>query len=862
VARFHKEEEEVMAKKAAKKTAKKTKKKTAKKISKKKASRSRDLKKNVENYEHTDTKRLNNPQVGLVNTKTEKAEKKKKYEFDPHLSPELVWASKAERTSFELPTVSLHTHEKIDPKTIIEAVRSEDGLNWEQLNLFQRPINKLSFIKEIQFYQHEKEWSNRLIAGDSLLVMNSLLEKEGFGGKVQAVYFDPPYGIKYGSNFQPFIDKRDVGDTDKDLASEPETLRAFRDTWELGVHSYLSYMRDRLLLCHGLLNDSGAIFVQISDENLHHLRELLDEVFGAENFVSIISYSTTSGHGSKYIANTQDFILFYAKKKNELKFNHLYEDKKLAGEKSGKYRSVELSNGETRPITKEEYSGREPLPEGARVFTLGDLTSKGWSEKGSFNFEFEGKTYVCPSNSHWKTNLEGMKRLVANRRVVSTGKRLMYKRYLDDFPLFPISNQWTDTSSGFSLSDPKVYAVQTRPLIVERCLQMVTDPGDLVFDPTCGSGTTAMVAEKWGRRWITCDTSRVAVTLAKQRLMTSIFDYFQLAYPEEGVASGFVYSKAERITIKSIAQSEKPETVDKVNDPIVDKTKARVMGPFTVEAVPAPIVKMSDEDVEDSYINGPKEWMDELLKTGIRLKGGEVLGLSRLEPLQGTRWLHAEGDTSEEIPQRVVVSFGPDFAPLEQKQVEMALQEAETIKPSPTIIVFAAFQFDPEASKDIDDLDWGGVTILKVQMNADLFTDDLKKKRSGNESFWLIGRPDITLVEAENKKWQVQVNGFDYYNTKSGTVESGGQGKIAMWMLDTDYDGRSVLPRQVFFPMAGKKEGWANLAKTLKAEIDEELIEAYRGVESLPFELGEHRRIAVKIVDDRGIESLIVEDVQ
>ena len=422
----------------------------------------------------------------------------------------------------------------------------------------------------------------------------------------------------------------------------------------------------------------------------------------------------------------------------------------------------------------------------------------------------------------------------------------------------------------------KVYVVQTAAKVIQRCLVMTTDPGDLVLDITCGSGTTAYVAEQWGRRWITCDTSRVALTIAKQRLMTSMFDYYQLAHPAEGVDSGLVYRTLPRVTLKSIANNEPPDQETLYDQPAIEKQKVRVAGPLTVEAVPAPAVKAlgdvgsSVTPADDSVARSGEtvrqgEWRDELLKTGIRGKAGQRIAFARVEPLPGTRWLHADAETKEDKPQRVVVSFGPEHAPLEQRQVELALGEAETLRPKPKIVVFAAFQFDPEAAKDIDETNWPGVTLLKAQMNADLVTEDLKKKRASNESFWLIGQPDVELEKigkGEHKgKYRVTVNGFDYYNTITGTIESGGADKIAMWMLDPDYDGRSLFPRQVFFPMAAEGDGWAKLARNLRAEIDEDLIEAYRGTVSLPFEAGKHKQAAVKIVDARGIESLKLIDL-
>ncbi|MBU2446272.1 MAG: site-specific DNA-methyltransferase, partial [Bacteroidetes bacterium] len=742
----------------------------------------------------------------------------------------------------------------------------------------------------VEFYKHRHNWSNRLVAGDSLLVMNSMIEKEGLAGQVQMIYFDPPYGIKYGSNFQPFVNKRDVKDgKDEDLTGEPETIKAFRDTWELGIHSYLTYLRDRLLLARELLNESGSCFVQISDENVHHVREMMDELFGEKNFVSMMCFTKTGGFQSKFVDSLYDMVLFYAKDKNQLKFRKLYESKEISRSGLANYPFVEMGDGTTHPLTTEERGDPELLPKGARLFGIHALTSGGAASDAQ-PFEFEGKTWFPKSGEHWKAKYpEGMKNLAKAGRIVATATRIGYKRYLDDFPSIPISNIWTDTRGEMNIT----YVVQTVEKVIQRCLLMTTDPGDLVFDPTCGSGTTAFVAEQWGRRWITCDTSRVATTLAKQRLMTALFDYYELAHPEEGVGSGFKYETVPHITLKSIANNEPPATETLYNKPFIDNSKHRVTGPFTVEAVPSLSVRSIDdvERIGDS-LHPPdnsiarsgetlrqSEWRDELLRSGIRGKHKQIINFTRVEPLSGTKWLHADAETQTPLNppfqkggtqggSRVVISFGPEHAPLEQRQVALAIEEAQMLIPKPKMIVFAAFQFDPEAAKDIDETNWPGVALLKVQMNADLLTDDLKKKRSSNESFWLIGSPDVVVKKikekikakknyaAEKILYQVEVLGFDYYNTRTGNVESGGKDKIAMWMLDTDYDGRSLFPRQVFFPMAGEKDGWARLTKNLKAEIDEELIEAYKGTVSLPFEAGEYKRIAVKIVDDRGIESL------
>lgn len=564
-----------------------------------------------------------------------------------------------------------------------------------------------------------------------------------------------------------------------------------------------------------------------------------------------------------------------------------------------------------------------------------------------------------------------MNRAIKANRIFALGKDPYYKQYQRDFPLSQFENCWTDKPPARG----KQYVVETAEKFIERCLLMTTDPGDLVLDPTCGSGTTAFVAEKWGRRWITCDTSRVAVTLAKQRLMTASYDYYELKYPHEGLRGGFVYKTVPHVTLKSIANNpeideihaamhpailaaladlnaalratppapfavgeggrkgqridfkaptgrkerlpsgeeapvgallewevpfdfppEWPESARAAfeafhaarqamqrrmdasiashadqetlyDQPTVSKSKLRITGPFTVEAVPFPTVLPLDEQAPaleaDASVARSGEssrqhrWRDELIKTGIRGKGGQMLRFAELETLpsgEGYRHLHCAGhlDSGE----RVVVSFGPEHAALEQRQVELAMREAGELFPRPKMIVFCAFTFDPEAAKDIDAT--RGIVALKAQMNTDLLTEDLKKARSSNQSFWLMGQPEVELRKLPDGHWQVEVHGFDYFDTARGELVSGGKGKIAAWSLDTNYDDRSLFPTQVFFPMAGDKDGWHKLKRDIKAELDERLLDRLHGTVSLPFEAGSYRKVAVKIVDDRGIESLKV----
>jgi adenine-specific DNA-methyltransferase len=821
----------------------------------------------IEQYEHKDKQRVNNPPVGLVDAHTDNGGyKKKTYQYDPHLDPQLQWAGKAEHTSFDVPTVSLHVHERIDPRRIIETVKKEkEQEKYTQMSLFEE--QKKPLREAIEFYKHKENWSNRLIAGDSLLVMNSLLEKEGMGGKVQMVYFDPPYGIKYGSNFMPFVNKKNVDDgKDDDLTTEPEMIKAFRDTWELGIHSYLTYIRDRLLLAKDLLTEDGSVFLQINDNNLHLVKAVMDEVFGYDNCVNIIPFKKRASFLSRFgkgLFELFDYIIWYAKDIEKVKVNPLYVAANRDEQLKGEFRFYQDENG-VRNLT--DFDIQNPNLDLSKVFRTHSGSKKSKTPKNIDPININGQLLSPPNGHEWKADPDGMKRLADMNRLVGNSPSRPYKIFFSDFPYQLLNNLWHDTLA----EQFPIYAVQTDELPIQRCMLLTTLPGDLVLDITCGSGTTAYVAEQWGRRWITCDTSRVALTLAKQRLMTANFDYYELAYPNEGVGSGFKYKAAKRIKLETLANNLQPDEIQFIDQPISNNKKQRVTGPFTMEAVPSPVAK-SFEDVEADTITDADisvsrsgetlrqdEWRNELHRAGVRTKGGTLIEFTRVEPLSGTRFLQAEAETKEDNPKRVVVCFGPEHAPLEQRTVELALEEARTLKPKPEIILFCAFHFDPEARKDIEETNWPGITLLEAQMNADLLTDDLKKKRSSNESFWLIGQPDVQITEIktgdDKGKHTIEVHGFDYYNPKTGTVDSGGKGDIAMWMLDHDYDGRSLFPSQVFFPMAGAKDGWATLAKNLKAEIDEEKIEAFGGTVSLPFTAG--KNVAVKIIDARGIESL------
>ncbi len=507
------------------------------------------------------------------------------YPRDPSLDPQLVWKGKDEqdRQPLEVPSVPVYIQEKIHPKAIVENVRAQAKKGQPdqmQLALFA-DFNGLVFEELIEFYQHEQNWSNRMILGDSLLVMTSLAEKERLKGKVQMVYIDPPYGIKFGSNWQVSTRKRDVRDGRvEDATRQPEQIKAFRDTWELGIHSYLAYLRDRLVAARELLTETGSVFVQIGDENVHLVRCLMDEVFGSENCVCVIAVQKAPYATSNTLPVVHDYLCWYARLASEVKYKQLYRAKSEVAS-IHLYRLGLASDGLTyRTLSAEEMSSGRVQGD-YRQYRLVSLISQGPSSS-STPFNYRDRAYQPPVTSHWKVVPEGLRRAAMAGRIQETPNSLQFRSFIDDFPISILHNLWTDTITG-SFNEDKLYVVQTPTKVVERCILMTTDPGDLVLDPTCGSGTTAYVAEQWGRRWITIDTSRVALALARTRLMAARFPYYVLADSPEGIKTdaeasgqlppsslpktdndvkkGFVYKRVPHVTLKSIANNEEIDII-------------------------------------------------------------------------------------------------------------------------------------------------------------------------------------------------------------------------------------------------------------------------------------------------------------
>lgn len=789
--------------------------------------------------------------------------------------PFLNWAGKAERLSFDVPTLPLFIHERLSTKAIIETLAGHKTDKQEDMfTLFGDPQHSIT-DQVLKSYEYQDNWTNRMVLGDSLVVMNSMLHYEGLGGQVQMIYMDPPYGVKFGSNFQPFVRKRDVShNDDEDMTREPEMVQAYRDTWELGLHSYLTYLRDRLLLARDLLTPSGSIFVQISDENLHHVREVMDEVFGAENFLSVITVRKTTSEGSSYLGTTSDFLLWYGKEKLRSKYNQIFIQR--SDEADSRYDQVMLQDGKIRPATEAEMDGNSPLPSGARLFRVDNITSSRPAGEGDLReFEYGGKSFT-PGTGTFKTDLAGMQKLASTSRLhVSSKGKLNYRRFKDDFSLAAIGNLWVDISGAVqSRTDPKIYVVQTSTSIIERCLLMTTDPGDLVLDPTCGSGTTAYVAEQWGRRWITADTSRVPLALARQRLLTATFPWYELKDQHRGPAGGFTYKRKQNkkgeevggivphITLGSIANNEPPAEEVLVDRPEVESGITRVTGPFCFEAtIPTP-VDWEGDGAEDSGAGSAETYgsfvdrMLEVLRKSpvLRLEGNKTVTFKNVRPPAKSLSLSAEALVTNGQEKPVALVFGPENGAVSEKLVYEAAKEANG--KSYTHLYVVGFAIQPNARTLVEKCaEVMGVPATYVQATPDLMMGDLLKNMRSSQIFSVCGQPEIKVIKNKDKQYQIELLGLDVFDpiTMDVTHQSGND--VPAWLLDTDYNDLCFHVSQAFFP---RTSAWDNLKKALKGEYEESVWDHLSGATSAPFEAGEHKQIAVKVIDDRGNELLVV----
>lgn len=967
----------------------------------------------IRDYRH-DATRKNNPPAAIAGEGRLPAAGKTRYSYDPHLPPvlrfddtgasdrlhELInkatrqslttdeaqmlsdalsnrepwleWTGKREQGRwFEVDPVALHTHERVSARATLRVATRQDV----QRDMFADP--QQPYHEAVQFYQHEVGWANRMILGDSLTVMNSLATRDDLAGKVQMIYMDPPYGIKFGSNFQPQVQLANsgVGDKDNDLTREPEVVKAYRDTWELGVHTYLTYLRDRLIVARDLLKEEGSIFLQIGDANFHRIRALMEEVFGEQNFVSTIPFSKTVGKGSAKLDSVNDYLMWFAKNKDVMKYRQLYFPKELGGDKAKSYVWIESEDSSyRRRLTKSEQRARR-IPDGHRLFSVQNMTSQGNGATLRYPVLFNG-TEVKLSKNQWKTNPKGMERLKAANRLTMNGKSLNYVRYQSDSPFIPLNNVWTDTAIAGYSGEEKVYVVQTPRKVVSRCVLMTTDPGDLIVDPTCGGGTTALVAEQWGRRWITVDTSRVSIAIARRNLLTASFVFYETGNGSEVIGpSGFRCRTAPSVKLSDITQNvaldpifekwapimdaklevandalsatdggsrakllaklnlkrktpgdenrvtdadvrrwelpsgrwehwEVPFDTDDaypdelreavqdyratwrermsevnacieanaeqevlVDQPEVRRGVVRVSGPFTVESVhppedsigvESPIGGAPDDLIVEDYdlpsnADASINSLVHLLKgDGVRFPDNKEMRFAHLDLLRDGSLLHAEGawhNGHGDASRDVAVSFGPQYGPVTAKQVEDAMRSAN--RRGYSELLFAGFGFDGAAQAVIGSDQHPNVRLYMAHISPDVNMGDLLKQTRNSQLFSVSGAPRTKMVRVEDGRYVVEMEGVDVYDPVNNSIRSAGGDSVPAWFLDSDYDGRTFCITQAFFP---RQDAWKNLARDLKKVIEPDTFEAFKGTTSLPFPVGQHRRVAVKVIDPRGNE--------
>ena len=927
--------------------------------------------KSVENITHEEAKRRNLPSAEHQPLMRDEERHPVQVAYERRnrdLDPQLVWRGKDEQDWSDLVVNAppLYIQERVHPKALVDDLmrqsakrrdESSEGVQSGFADLFSDFNGLPSEDARTEFYQHDANWANRMVLGDSLQVMASLAEREGLRGKVQCIYIDPPYGIRFNSNFQWSTTSRDVRDGNPThITREPEQVKAFRDTWRDGIHSYLTYLRDRLTVARDLLTESGSIFVQIGDENVHRVRALMDEVFGDENFVSQIWFrKKTMPLGTKLLEQMGDWIIHYARQKASVKYRSLLMNSSVEGDNH--WNIAVFDGGMSRKLSRSEVNNHNLV---ARVFDPAQLISMspiGYSEHRDFKVELDGNTFAPAAGKSWKTDSVGMQRLKSARRLVSyeSGERLRYLLRHSDYPTTPISTTWSDTSAPSGMS----YVVETSVKPVQRCILMTTDPGDLVLDPTCGSGTAAYVSEQLGRRWVTIDTSRVALALARARIMGARFPYYILSDSREGqlkeaeiegrepserptfgdVRQGFVYERVPHITLRDIANNAEidviweeyeeklaplreslssttgqSETLEEwevprelpddwpadaaplheefwetriarqkeidasiarnaefeylYDKPYEDRNKARVAGPFTVESIsPHRMLEVDENDevfdriAESSNGYGkPYDFaqiiLDNLKTAGVQQahKEDRIVFDSlthwpgRLVCAEG-RYTQGNGDGA--VQRRAGIFVGPEFGTVSRPDLVEAAREAAEAEFD--VLVACAFNYDAHTT-EFERL--GRVPVLKARMNADLhMADDLKKTDRAN-LFVIFGEPDIDILDADDVRIQVRVNGVDVFHPNSGEVRSDGPDGIACWFIDTDYDEEAFFVRHAYF--LGASDPYRSLKTTLKAEIDAEAWESLRSDVSRPFDKPESGRIAVKVINHLGDEVMKV----
>ena len=777
--------------------------------------------------------------------------------------PRLSWRRNTGRDDVARQSHPLYIQEKVDPSWFVNHLI--DRTDAKQTHLFA--FNGFPEDAKYDWYRHSGNWSNRLIHGDASRVMASFLHREGLQGKVQMIYFDPPYGIKFDSMFQVSTKKTKGG-----APGDSKSKKAFRDAYRDGVHSYMDSIYRIATYSRMLLKDSGSFFLQISSEHVHRMAIILDEVFGAENRVVTIPFATTSASSAGSLPDVVTYLLWYAKDKSQLKFHQLYAPltRKEQIEHMSSYAMIELSNGKIRTLTQDEKDNPNLLPEGARLFRRMRLTSQGESTTGrSEPFVWNGVKYDCPKDEHWRVSHGGLKRLGEINRLVSTDKGgLHWKIYADEVPGRKINNMWYKQMPPFD----KHFIVETAESVIERCMLMATDPGDLVLDPTCGSGTTAFVAERWGRRWITIDINPVQISLCRQRVITVINDWYLTQDSHEGrreearlaglklsteidaqgrqydPGSGFVYERVPYVSAATLAYDQSPPAVLLVDRPCKKRGTKRISSPFTVESI-SPHKYVSAQEY-----SGDQNEVAATILEGIGVSGVIMPGTEERWHLEDANtWPNGSILTHQarirETGEKVAVVLLPDD---NTGGVNLINEAAEETLQYPSIkrVFILAFEFEAVAyGRQTEQR--GKLNIHKIKINNDLALKELTHKEN-DSSFVMLGEPDIDVQPHGNDKWTVQIRGYDTFDPMTGGLNHGGADTVDCWMVDTNYDGQSFFAERIHLPDKENDRQIKKLKTKLAASINHTHWESMMSLKSMPFETPKTGRIAVRIITVYG----------
>ena len=836
----------------------------------------------VETYRHQESKRTNLPTDQTTPYMTD-AERKPVF-YNPPLrnrsGPLLSWDRSVDLESLTIPATPIYIHEKIDPPAFAESLRTQD------ITVFPEFFNGFPADAAYSSYRYQGNWQNRIIRGEACHVMASLLAKEAMAGKVQMIFFDPPYGISFKSNMQADARKRGKGEAIKDIPNDPTLIKAFRDSYENGIHSYLDNIFRIAIHARELIHKSGSFFLQIGPANVHRLALLLDEVFGAENHVATIPFAKSGGTSSRTLPQVADYLLWYARDLECLKYRKLFEhlNRQEIVEHMSSYAMVELQDGKTRKLTKNERADPSAhLPTNSRLYSRMRLASPGHSTTGrSEPYFWNGVSYECPSGEQWRVSMDGLHHLDELGRLDSSENKstqLRWKRYEKEVPGRQINNLW---HSQMSPSDMH-YVVETAESVIERCILMATDPGDLVLDPTCGSGTTAFVAEKWGRRWITTDCSTVAVTLARQRILAGVFDYHLLQDSKEGSereavlagrkpelttdaafgedpAKGFVYERVPTVSAAILAYDlDEPPTL-LYNRPLRKNGIRRVSSAFTVEShSPYRIIHPSDANPAletDSILH--RAMVSALESAGIR-DGDKHIKVSDIQPYPGdatggsliTHTGHTSGG-------RAAIAIARDDASISTNFINRAAEEAVQY-PSIDQLIIIGFHFEADAFSERTQIR-GRLTIHKAHANQDFRVGNLKADRQ-HHAFTRIGEPSLEVHSEDFDRISVEVTGHDSYDPATGQLASSDASDIHCWMIDTNYNGTAFFAHRIHFPGADKDKQLTRFATALGKRIDPVLWKHAMSTRSAPFPRPDTGRISVRIITNTHTEMTTVIDI-